>query len=175
MCEKQNYEENRTSYVRISSREIPRKLSELTRHIVVQKNKWKDEEEATRAASCASASLQRVKESRWQQQTGAEGRSVRPRRREASSRLPRVQNKSTRNEKKRADLHNMCRYGAVGMKTPLFSHAWQNDVKASVNNTWQISPFCHMLSVGAVVLDGTNGLHEKSSRASSDYHNAESW
>ena len=21
----------------------------------------------------------------------------------------------------------------------------QNDVKASVNNTWQISPFCHML------------------------------
>ena len=30
---------------------------------MVQKNKWEDEEETTRAASCASASLQRVKES----------------------------------------------------------------------------------------------------------------
>ena len=37
------------------------------------------------------------------------------------------------------------------------SHAWQNDVKASVNNAWQIWPFCHMLLVGAFVLDGTNG------------------
>ena len=31
------------------------------------------------------------------------------------------------------------------------SHAWQNDVKSSVNNAWQISPFCHMLFVGAFV------------------------
>ena len=38
----------------------------------------------TRTASCASASLQRVNESRWQQQTGAE-RSVRLRRCETSS------------------------------------------------------------------------------------------
>ena len=37
-------------------------LPELARHIVVQKNRWEDEEEATRAASCASASLQRVKD-----------------------------------------------------------------------------------------------------------------
>ena len=51
-------------------------LPELTRHIVVQKNKWEDEEEATRAASCASASLKRVKESRLATQTGAEERSV---------------------------------------------------------------------------------------------------
>ena len=36
MCEKQNYED-----VHISEREIPRKLSELTRHTVVQKNNEK--------------------------------------------------------------------------------------------------------------------------------------
>ena len=36
------------------------------------------------------------------------------------------------------------------------SHAWQNDIKASVNIAWQISPFCHILLVGAFVLDGTN-------------------
>ena len=65
MCEKQHYEEDRTSYVHINEKEIPRMLPELARHIVVQKNRWEDEEEATRAASCASASLQRVKESRW--------------------------------------------------------------------------------------------------------------
>ena len=41
------------------------------------------------------------------------------------------------------------------------SCAWQDDVKASVNNTWQISPFCHMLSGGAFVLDGTKGYHDK--------------
>ena len=41
------------------------------------------------------------------------------------------------------------------------SHAWQNDVKATVNNAWQISPFCQMLLVGAFVLDGTNGYHDK--------------
>ena len=51
------------------------------------------------------------------------------------------------------------------------SHAWQNDVKASVNNAWQISPFCHMLLVGAFVLDGTSGKTEKFCRASSDKHN----
>ena len=53
------------------------------------------------STSCAIASLQRVKESRWQQQTGAEGRSVRPRRRETSSRLPRGQDNSTRRKKKK--------------------------------------------------------------------------
>ena len=41
------------------------------------------------------------------------------------------------------------------------SHAWQNDVKASVNNAWQISPFCRTPLVGAFVLDGTKGYHDK--------------
>ena len=39
-----------------------------------------------RMASCANVSLQRAQETRWQQKTGAEGRSVRPRRRESWSR-----------------------------------------------------------------------------------------
>ena len=42
----------------------------------------KTEKKNTRTASCTNASLPRVKESRWQQQTGADGRSFRPRRRE---------------------------------------------------------------------------------------------
>ena len=57
-------------------------------------------EEETRTAYCSNASLPRVKESRWQQQTGADGRSVRPRRRETSSRQTRRQDK-----KKRANRH----------------------------------------------------------------------
>ena len=44
--------------------------------------------------------------------------------------------------------------GALRVKSPLF-HAWQNDVKASVDNTWQISPLRHMLLVGVFVLDRT--------------------
>ena len=64
----------------------------------------------------------------------------------------------------------------LGSEEPIVpSHAWQNDVKASVNNTWQISPFCHMLLVGAFVLDGSNSYHEESFCVSSDNQNAESW
>ena len=49
------------------------------------------------------------------------------------------------------------RQWCLGSLEPIVSsYVWQHDVKASVNNTWQISPFCHMLSVGAFVLDGTN-------------------
>ena len=70
MCEKRNYDGSRT-FIR------PHLLKRNPSHAVRthkaprgSKNKWEDKEEATRAASCASASLQRVKESRWQQQTG---------------------------------------------------------------------------------------------------------
>ena len=50
-------------------------------------------------------------------------------------------------------LKAMC----LGSEEPIIpSHAWQNDVKALVDNTWQISPLCHMLSVRALVFDGTN-------------------
>ena len=137
------------------------------------------EEEATRAASCASASLQRVKESRWQQQTEAKGRSVRPRRRETTSRQTRGQNKSTRSKEKKnsADLATCGdkRQWCLGSEEPFVaSHAWKNDVKASVDNTWQISPFCHMPFVGAVVLDKTNGYQEESFCVSSENQKAES-
>ena len=44
-----------------------------------------------------------------------------------------------------------------GSEEPIVpSHAWQNDVKASVNRTWQMSPLCHMLLLRSFVLDGTN-------------------
>ena len=53
-------------------------------HVQNQSGRQRKRTHAT--ASCANASLPRVKESRWQQQTGANGRSVRPKRRETSSR-----------------------------------------------------------------------------------------
>ena len=59
----------------------------------------KTETKNTRTASCTNASLPRVKESQWQQQTGADGRSVRPRRRETSSRQTREQDSSTKVKK----------------------------------------------------------------------------
>ena len=77
MCEKQN---RRRKTGHNTSASLEEKFlascqnSEGT--IAVQRNEWEDEEEAPRAASCASASLQRVKESKWQQQTRSEGRSV---------------------------------------------------------------------------------------------------
>ena len=93
----------------------------------------KTEKKKTRTASCANASLQRVKESRWQQQTGADGRSVRPRRRETSSRQMCEQDNSTKVTKggDQIFLDTM--------------NTWQNNMKATADNTWQISPLCHLL------------------------------
>ena len=45
------------------------------------------------------------------------------------------------------------RAGAKGNGALGVSHAWQNDLKASVDNTWQNSPFRRMLLVGAFVLN----------------------
>ena len=64
------------------------------------------------------------------------------------------------------------RQWCLGSEKPIVpSHAWQNNVKASVDNTWQISPFRRMLLVGAFVLDGTNGYHGESFSVSSDNQN----
>ena len=61
----------------------------------------------------------------------------------------------------------------LGSEEPIVpSHAWENDLKASVDNTWQISPFRHMLLIGAIVLDGTNGYHKESFCVTSDSQNA---
>ena len=58
-------------------------------------------------------------------------------------------NKSTRRkEKKTVQTSGTCRdkgNSALGVKSTIVpSCVWKNEVKASVNNTWQISPFCHM-------------------------------
>ena len=49
------------------------------------------------------------------------------------------------------------RQGCFGSEEPIVpSHTWQNDVEASVDNIWQISPFGHMLLVVVFLFDGTN-------------------
>ena len=69
-------------------------LLEETFHVSCQKtqgtchhmqNQSRRQKKNSRTAFCTIASLPRVKESRWQLQTGAKGRSIRPRRRETSS------------------------------------------------------------------------------------------
>ena len=52
-------------------------------HMQIQSRR---KEGGQRTASCANASLPRAQQTRWQQQTGADERSVRPRRRESWSR-----------------------------------------------------------------------------------------
>ena len=77
-------------------------LSHLA-HVIMCRTKRGEREGGPRTASCANASLQRVKESMWQQQTSAPGRSVRPERRETSSRQ-RV-GKTTRQKNKESKLN----------------------------------------------------------------------
>ena len=36
------------------------------------------------------------------------------------------------------------------------SYMWHNNVKAPVDNTWQISPLCHLQLLRSFVLDGTD-------------------
>ena len=54
------------------------------------------------------------------------------------------------------------RQWCLGSEEPIIpSHAWQNDVKASVNNAWQIWPFCRTPLERAFVLDGIKNYHDK--------------
>ena len=39
------------------------------------------------------------------------------------------------------------------------SNTWQNNVKAPVDNTWQIPPLCHLLLLRSFVLDGNDNMH----------------
>ena len=59
-------------------------LNDLT-NINRNRNIEKKEKGETRTASCANASFPCAQETRWQRKTGAEGRSVRPKRRESWS------------------------------------------------------------------------------------------
>ena len=66
--------------------------------------------------------------------------------------------------KKSADLRNVRRQRqwCLGSEEPIVpSHAWQNDVKASVGLGGPPGRFLHSATTGAFVLNGTNGYHEK--------------
>ena len=66
-------------------------------HIPSRAEPIEEKDGESRTASCANASLPRVRESRWQQQTGADGRSVRTR-----SRRHRADKRVGKTTKKRA-------------------------------------------------------------------------
>ena len=145
-------------------------MTELTRHIAVQGNKRRNEEEATRMASCASACLQRVEESRWQRRqerkdavSGQEDGRHQTDYRVGKTGVLRVV-KRAKEEKSSTVTRNVSagkRQWCLGHgESIVLTLVWQNNVEATVNNTWQIPPFCHMLLVGAGVLDRTNGTHE---------------
>ena len=130
------------------------------------KEQREDEEEATRAASCANVSLQRVKESRWQhrqeRKDAVSGQT--DGKHQADNRVT-----GARGGKKEEDstvFRNTCggkRQWCLGSEEPTVpSHAWQHDVKASVDNTWQISRNQRL-------------SRKKSSRVSSGGHNEETW
>ena len=72
--------------------------------------------------------------------------------------------KRAKEEKSSTVTRNVCaskRQWCLGNgESIVLTLVWQNNVEATVNNTWQIPPFCHMLLVGAVVLAGSNGTHE---------------
>ena len=73
------------------------KLSETTRHMSSCAGiNREDAEKDNTHGFCTTASLQRVKASRWQLQTGADGRSVRSRRRKTTSRQTREQDNCTK-------------------------------------------------------------------------------
>ena len=100
------------SYVHISQREILHKLSELTRHIVLQKTneKTKKKQHARFPEQVPASSVSRSPGGNNRQER--EGRSARPRRRETSSRQPRGQNRSTW-RKKSAVFRNVWRQNAM--------------------------------------------------------------
>ena len=50
--------------------------------------------------------------------------------------------------------------GAWGSLNNALSYEWQNDVKASVYNAWEISLICRMLVLQGFVLDGTQRVEK---------------
>ena len=80
---------------------------------------WKKE---TRTASCSNASLPRVQESRWQLQTGADQRSVRPRKQETSSRQARGQDTKKKKKKKKTIVQRKPERAALQRQSPGGQH-----------------------------------------------------
>ena len=102
----------------------------------VQRPIEKTEKKNTRTAAGTIASLQRVKESRRQLQTGAKGRSVRPRRRETSSRQTRSTILSKKSDKEGVKFFRETMN--IMAKQRENQNAWHSNVKAPVDTTWQI-------------------------------------
>ena len=95
------------SHFNTARRDTPRRLPETTGHMSSRAEPiGKTEEKKTCTVSCTIASLPRVKESRWQLQTGAKRRSARRRRRETTSRQTREQDSITKvtNEERKPSL-----------------------------------------------------------------------
>ena len=104
-----------------------------------------------------NASLQRGKIFRWHQRAGARRAQCQ------SKKTGRIEGKVVDATKR---TRKGCKQWCPGWSEHIaLSYAWQNDVKASVYNAWQISPLCRMLVVGAFVLDGSNRFHDKKSRS----------
>ena len=104
---------------------VHQRLKRHFSHIPSRTEPIEEKEGESRTASCANASLPRVRESRWQQQTGADGRSVRTR-----SRRHRADKRVGKTTKKRATPQREPKSVA------------QQRVKATVDTTWQFSPLC---------------------------------
>ena len=118
---------------------------------------------------CASASLQRGKDSRWHQKTGA--RRAQCQSKKTGKNEEKVANATKRigkGSKNSSILHTKWRQRqwCLGRSEHIApSYVWQNDVKASVYKAWQISPICRLLVEGAFVLNGTKLTQRMSSGA----------
>ena len=125
---------------------------------MIQKSKWEDGAEATRAAAqmpASSVSRNPGGNNRQERNDAVSGQADGNHREDY-----RVGKQEHMRERQFVQLSATCggkRQWCLGSEEPMIpSHAWQNDVKSSMDNTWQISPLCHMLLVRAFVLDGTN-------------------
>ena len=106
-----------------------------------------------------------AKISRWHlERQEREGRSARPKRRERSRRRSQMQ--PSAQEKLVKTVLSLTSCGGIRQWCPGWSehiapsYAWQNDVKSSVYQAWQISPICRLLVEGAFVFDGTKRFHD---------------
>ena len=82
--------------------------------------------------------------SKWQQQTGADERSV--------TRIQQTSNKHTC----RQDNNQQKKGGRTDFEE--VRSTWHNNVKDPVGNSWHISPLCHLPWQKSIVLDGTDNM-----------------
>ena len=133
-------------------------LPELTRHIMVQKNngKTKKKQHARLPAKVPASSVSKSPGGN----TDRSGRTQCQAKKTGNiKQTNRVGKTEARGGKRRRTVRSSATCGGNRkwcLRSEEFivpSHARQNDLKASVDNTWQISPFRRMLLVGAFVLN----------------------